>query len=267
MKWIWKLVSKVLSLFLSVCLFLIIFIYAFFDISKDFITKENMKAIHFNQVITEDIKEESIEYYNFVQTMLNLADVNEIEHDIFIKIINHNDIREVLSNYYSKIQFGIYSNSSIEIQITEKEMLNILNNSLDDITSEYSLLLDFEQRIKIKEIFNEEIEKILDSIPTYNEYFESQKENMESLKTLSSDLTKIVMIVIMILISIIIILLNWSIYKFAIWTGLPFAISGLISIAIEENSFLVKCKTLGNILLIVGAIQLIYYFVMKKIRN
>jgi len=267
MKWILKLVSKVLSLFLSMCLFLVIFIYAFFDISKDFITKENMKAIHFNQVITEDIKKDSIEYYNFVQTMLNIADVNEIERDIFIKIINHNDTKEMLSNYYSEIQFGIYSNNSMQIQVTEKEMLNILNNSLDDITSEYGLLLDFEQRIKIKEIFNEEIENILDSIPTYNEYFESQKENMESLKTLSSDLTKTVMIVIMVFISIIIVLLNWSIYRFAIWSGTPFAISGLISIAIGENSFLVKCKTLGNTLLIIGAVQLIYYFVMKKVKN
>ena len=277
-------ISKIVSLFLCFVLFVMICMYIGLLIGPKLISKDNVSTI----VNDMDIKEVlTTSDSSSLDRLYTIADNNNVDRKIVDGIINSNEFKTLISEYYGDVAY--YLSSGVEgTTITADKIVQTVDEVLDRTSKELGITLTEEQHDNILVEVEENSSEIANMFPTYDEMkSEISEEDMNVIRVLLGDSSKIVLLVMIIMVVLIIALVRWSIYRFAIWTGVTTvlaggvfaAVGGLGNIAMnlileEEYSTaiinLVKDNIFGTfvnyglVVLLIGIIQMVYYFIMRN---
>lgn len=277
MKKVWNIISKVLSFILSITLFLGIVLYLVLTISTKVLTKENVKELVEYSNINEMLGD------NLSDSLYSIADDNNIDRGIIDGVVNSKEFKELLGEYSGSVVENILYGNEIK-KITSTEIVNIVEKNLDTAANEMGYTLSKEQKEGILNEVDKVAKEAIANIDIEGNMTNEALNNIKVIRTIFSDTIKIVILVILIVIIVIIALINWSTYKFAIWIGIPTAISGAIFTALGYalgnmititnypqafTDFIAKDISVifsksGVITLVIGIIEVVYYKAMKK---
>lgn len=277
-------ISKIIALCLCFVLFVMICMYIGLLIGPKLITKENVSTM-INEV---DIKEVlTTNKSDSLDKLYTIADNNNVDRQIVDGIINSNEFKILISEYYGDV--AEYLSSGVEVTtITADKIVQTVDDVLDRTSSELGITLTEEQRDNILTEVEENSTEIAKVFPTYDEMKqEIGEDDINIIRVLLGDTSKTVLLVMIIIVVLIIAVIRWSVYRFAIWTGVTTALAGGIFIAIgglgnmamnvimQEESATAIINLLkdsifgifvnyGLVTLVIGVIQMIYYFVMRN---
>ena len=284
MKKILNLVSQIGCLFLSLVLFCVICIFLILDLAPKIVTKENTKII-INEISTKELinnKEDSL-----LNGLYLMAKENNIDENVINAIFNSSEFKEMINNYYGEMVEAVLYDSE-KPKLDSLKVTLAISKTLDKNTNELGFSISEEDKKIIIDYIKSNSEKIIELVPNYDEVVDNLgEESIDTLRTLFGGSIKIFVLIIIIIIVLFMALIRWSAYKFAIWSGISTAISGVLlrvlssffydvaintynlNISIElqnliKNNILTIISNLGNTTLIIGAVQIGYYFVMKK---
>lgn len=284
MKKVLDILSKLGCLFLSIVLFFVLCIYLCLDLIPKIITKDNVKII-VNEVNIEGLINSADE--SLLDNLYQIAEENNMDKDIINEVISSDEFKEIFVNYYGEIVDAILYDGKTT-QITSDSIMNAIDKSLDSAANNLGYTLTIDQKQIIMQQLEENINQIVDQIPTSEQLInEMGTENVKAIRDLFGNTTKIVLIAIMIIIVLIMALIRWSIYRFAIWSGVTTTLVGLIfivlgsffsdvfinantetlSVVIQnliENNILKIVTNLGTTTLVIGIAQIAYYFIIRK---
>lgn len=277
-------ISKIIALCLCFVLFVMICMYIGLLIGPKLITKENVSTM-INEV---DIKEVlTTNKSDSLDKLYTIADNNNVDRQIVDGIINSNEFKTLISEYYGDVVE--YLSSGVEgTTITADKIVKTVDDVLDRTSNELGITLTEEQRDNILTEVEENSTEIAKVFPTYDEMKqEIGEDDINIIRVLLGDTSKTVLLVMIIIVVLIIAVIRWSVYRFAIWTGVTTALAGGIFIAIgglgnmamnvimQEESATAIINLLkdsifgifvnyGLVTLVIGVIQMIYYFVMRN---
>ena len=281
MKIILDAISKIGCLILSIILFFLICIYLVLDLSPKIITKENVIAlvseISIKDLINIDQNETLNEVYLF-------AEENNIDKYVVDKVIDSKEFKDIIVNYYGEMFDFVFYGGKIT-NVNHKEIMDIidideiLNNSILE-EEQKDLIIDRieELSIKLTKLFKNS-EQIINELGN---------NNIESIRTVFGNNVKMIFIMFIIIVVLLMALLRWSIYRFAIWSGVTTTLIGTILVIlgayisdvvlnssqvlltdsiklIIKNNILKEVSNIGTTILIIGIVQIFYYFVMRNI--
>ncbi|MBQ7136926.1 MAG: hypothetical protein IJO43_03030 [Bacilli bacterium] len=275
---------KIACLFLSVILFFVICFYLILTAVPKIVVKENV------QILLKEITTETLIYNgqnSFIEELNSEIKYINPEKDLLSGILNKDNFREIISNYYAEMTEALLYNKK-EPKLNSKEIIKVIKINFDEVVSSSGLVLSVEEKEKIMEYINDNADRIIEMVPTAPELFDKiGQDNVDALRSLVGPMLKVVLIIIMLIIVAFIALVSWSTYKFAAWSGGTTIVSGLTimvmssllyDIAVNytkliissslrnliENNILKTITTTGTIAIVIGAIQILYYFLMKK---
>ncbi len=277
-------ISKIIALCLCFVLFVMICMYIGLLIGPKLITKENVSTM-INEV---DIKEVlTTNKSDSLDKLYTIADNNNVDRQIVDGIINSHEFKTLISEYYGDV--AEYLSSGVEgTTITADKIVQTVDDVLDRTSNELGITLTEEQRDNILTEVEENSTEIAKVFPTYDEMKqEIGEDDINIIRVLLGDTSKTVLLVMIIIVVLIIAVIRWSVYRFAIWTGVTTALAGGIFIAIgglgnmamnvitQEESATAIINLLkdsifgifvnyGLVTLVIGVIQMIYYFVMRN---
>ena len=173
-------------------------------------------------------------------------------------------------------------------ELTATKVITTIESVLERTANSLGYTITSDQRESIMSAVEEKVPKVIEKIPSYNQATKDLKvQDIKAIQTLFSNDSKTVLIVIMLIIVGLMALIRWSSYRFAIWSGTPtilagglFAIIGaltgtvLASYAQEslsmsmskilQNNIFNTITHLGLIVVLVGAVQIVYYVLMNR---
>lgn len=277
-------ISKIVSLFLCFVLFIMICMYIGLLIGPKLISKDNVSTI----VNDMDMKEIlTTNDSDSLDRLYTIADNNNIDRQIVDGIINSNEFKALISEYYGDVAHYLSSGQE-GIIITADKIVQTVDEVLDRTAQELGITLTEEQHDNILIEVEENSSEISNMFPTYDEMKnEINEEDMNVIRILLGDSSKIVLFVMIIIVIAIIAIVRWSIYRFAIWTGVTTVLAGGVFASLgglgnvamklileEEYSTatiqLVKENIFGTfvnyglVVLLIGTIQIIYYFMLRN---
>jgi hypothetical protein len=196
----------------------------------------------------------------------------------------------LLGNHFGSLTEGILYNNKVK-NITTDEVLITLESLFDQKMNELGYNLTQEQKETILESSKETINELIKKIPTYEDFtkdMDDQDKERNSFMFGGGLVT--VLLFILILIAILIILCRFSIYRFAIWTGVTTTLVGSLFtvigtalnsmltqtlsdifstevIQIIQNNMVKIITKTGFAVLIVGVVQMGYYFIVRKTKE
>jgi len=284
MKKILNILSKLGCLFLSIVLFFFICIYLGLYLVPKMVTKENVKVL-INEVPTEELidnKEASL-----LDDLYKIAEENDIDKDLISEVINYKEFKEVITNYYSEMVEAVLYNETPP-RLNAYSIINATEKTLESLGENLGYTITEEDKQIVMDYLNSNAERIIELVPTYDQVIESMgQEGIDALRTLFGNGVKTILIFIIVIILLTMALISWSVYKFAIWSGVATVVAGLIfiftgaffydvvlnsnetvlSISIRnliENNILKQFSNIGTTTAIIGAVQIAYYFIIRK---
>lgn len=281
-KWL-DLISKIASLCLCFVLFVMISMYIGLLVAPNLITKDNVTTI-INDIDMQEVL--SANESNSLNQLYEIADNNNIDREIVNGVINSNEFKTLISNYYGDVTEYLLTGEEGDI-ITSNQIIDIFNSILDRTSNELGIALTEEQRDSILTQVEEKAPEIVEVFPTYEEISsEISEDDMNVVRVLLGNSSKTVLLIMIIIVILIIAVIRWSIFRFAIWTGVTTVLAGGVFIAIgglgniamdlllEEYSTaiieLLKNDIFGIFInygfmtLVIGVVQIIYYFVIRN---
>lgn len=277
-------ISKIVSLFLCFVLFIMICMYIGLLIGPKLISKDNVSTIVNDMDMKEILNTNDSDSLDRLYT---IADNNNIDRQIVDGIINSNEFKALISEYYGDVAHYLSSGQEGTI-ITADKIVQTVDEVLDRTAQELGITLTEEQHDNILVEVEENSSEISNMFPTYDEMKnEINEEDMNVIRILLGDSSKIVLFVMIIIVIAIIAIVRWSIYRFAIWTGVTTVLAGGVFASLgglgnvamklileEEYSTatiqLVKENIFGTfvnyglVVLLIGTIQIIYYFMLRN---
>ena len=277
-------ISKIGCCFLSILLFLILCIYLGIDMTTKTINKTNVSNI------IKELDAEILLSNNAMSTIDDLyqvADENNVDRSVVDGVINSIEFKQQLGEYYGEIVDGILYNKPVK-ELTATKVITTIESVLERTANSLGYTITSDQRESIMSAVEEKVPKVIEKIPSYNQATKDLKvQDIKAIQTLFSNDSKTVLIVIMLIIVGLMALIRWSSYRFAIWSGTPtilagglFAIIGaltgtvLASYAQEslsmsmskilQNNIFNTITHLGLIVVLVGAVQIVYYVLMNR---
>jgi len=277
-------VRKIACLFLSAILFFVICFYLMIELIPKLIVKDNVQIL-LNEIATETL------IYNgensFVEELNSeVLKINQ-EHDLLSEMINKDNFKGIISTYYAEMTEAILYNKKAP-KLNSKALVKIMRKNFEDLIGNSDMSISLEEKTQIMEYIDSNADRIVEIVPTTSELFaQIGQENIDALRTLVGPLLKIIIIIIMLIIVSFVALVSWSSYKFAAWSGGTTVVAGVtvmllpsflydvalnymtitISAPIKnliENNILKTITTTGTVTIAIGAIQILYYFLMKK---
>ena len=275
--------SKLFCLVLCVILFMVLFFYVSINIFNKIVTKDNIRVIVSSYDINDILSDE---LDDILEPLYETADVNEIDRTVIDGLINDIEFKELIGNHYGNFAESLFYNKDIK-NITSDDIVNVFTSIISKKEVELGYNLTNEEKNIILKLVEENAAKIVDIIPSYGELtIKLTTKDIKSIQFLFSKNIQNILVVVMVIITIVIALFRWSIYKFAIWTGVTTASMGAIFIAIS-SSFRSMLETslptyfvpsmfdmlntsvfglitnVGSTLTAVGVVQIVYYFIIK----
>lgn len=284
-----KIVLKILSLVMCVILFLTLNLYLItYNVSK-IVTKDNAMELVKDIDVVKTLEEQENDSLN---ALYQYADNNNLDRSIITDVIGSDEVKEIAIDYFMNLVDTIlYGKESIPFD--SNKIVVMFSTKFDEATKEYAGIVDLS---KPKQMFMNEVQKVITSMeeafPSYETIIETNVEgltsnNITSIQTLLKSSTRTTLMVATIVIVIIIGLLNWSIYRFAIWTGITMIVSSIpyllfgmmfknLSSIIRETDLSINIIKLietnvgdiiftsGVVTLVIGIVQIVYYKIVKR---
>ena len=230
------------------------------------------------------------------KTIMGEEEINKMYETATLAGINTDTIEKIIESKHLKKLVGKAVGNSLEWLLYGKnaeiiapsDVVSTVENYLNEIARDFDIVITADERNTILH----EVELAAEEMVSETSIEELAKEELteEELNTIrfifGGALENILWIVIFILIAIIA-LCRWSIYRFAIWTGVTTILTGLFFVllslgftniiamqdsiqitpdllnAINNNVLNIITKE-GIIMLIIGIVQIGYYAIMKK---
>ncbi len=276
MKMLLKVLAKILSTLLSIVLLLGICTYLVLTISVKVVTKDNVKELVKYSNINEVLDS------GFSNAFYSIANDNNIDSGIIDGIVNSVEFKELIGEYTGSLVENVFYNTEVK-KVTSSEIVEIARQNLDRAANEMGYTLSKEQKESILSEVDKVSKEFIENASLEDNLSSETLNNIKIVRTIFSDKIRILVLVTILVITALIIVLNWSIYKFAIWIGIPTIISGglvtafgyaignMITITnypegltnfISNNISPIFMKY-GIIVLVIGIIEAIYYKVMK----
>lgn len=280
MKMLLKVLAKILSTLLSIVLLLGICTYLVLTISVKVVTKDNVKELVKYSNINEVLDS------GFSNAFYSIANDNNIDSGIIDGIVNSVEFKELIGEYTGSLVENVFYNTEVK-KVTSSEIVEIARQNLDRAANEMGYTLSKEQKESILSEVDKVSKEFIENASLEDNLSSETLNNIKIVRTIFSDKIRILVLVTILVITALIIVLNWSIYKFAIWIGIPTIISGglvtafgyaignMITITnypegltnfISNNISPIFMKY-GIIVLVIGIIEVIYYKVMKMYFN
>lgn len=276
MKMLLKVLAKILSTLLSIVLLLGICTYLVLTISVKVVTKDNVKELVKYSNINEVLDS------GFSNAFYSIANDNNIDSGIIDGIVNSVEFKELIGEYTGSLVENVFYNTEVK-KVTSSEIVEIARKNLDRAANEMGYTLSKEQKESILSEVDKVSKEFIENASLEDNLSSETLNNIKIVRTIFSDKIRILVLVTILVITALIVMLNWSIYKFAIWIGIPTIISGglvtafgyaignMITITnypegltnfISNNISPIFMKY-GIIVLVIGIIEAIYYKVMK----
>lgn len=276
MKMLLKVLAKILSTLLSIVLLLGICTYLVLTISVKVVTKDNVKELVKYSNINEVLDS------GFSNAFYSIANDNNIDSGIIDGIVNSTEFKELIGEYTGSLVENVFYNTEVK-KVTSSEIVEIARKNLDRAANEMGYTLSKEQKESILSEVDKVSKEFIENASLEDNLSSETLNNIKIVRTIFSDKIRILVLVTILVITALIVMLNWSIYKFAIWIGIPTIISGglvtafgyaignMITITnypegltnfISNNISPIFMKY-GIIVLVIGIIEAIYYKVMK----
>lgn len=276
MKMLLKVLAKILSTLLSIVLLLGICTYLVLTISVKVVTKDNVKELVKYSNINEVLDS------GFSNAFYSIANDNNIDSGIIDGIVNSVEFKELIGEYTGSLVENVFYNTEVK-KVTSSEIVEIARKNLDRAANEMGYTLSKKQKESILSEVDKVSKEFIENASLEDNLSSETLNNIKIVRTIFSDKIRILVLVTILVITALIVVLNWSIYKFAIWIGIPTIISGglvtafgyaignMITITnypegltnfISNNISPIFMKY-GIIVLVIGIIEAIYYKVMK----
>ncbi len=276
MKMLLKVLAKILSTLLSIVLLLGICTYLVLTISVKVVTKDNVKELVKYSNINEVLDS------GFSNAFYSIANDNNIDSGIIDGIVNSVEFKELIGEYTGSLVENVFYNTEVK-KVTSSEIVEIARKNLDRAANEMGYTLSKEQKESILSEVDKVSKEFIENASLEDNLSSETLNNIKIVRTIFSNKLRILVLVTILVITALIVVLNWSIYKFAIWIGIPTIISGglvttlgyaignMITITnypegltdfISNNISPILMKY-GIIVLVIGIIEVIYYKVMK----
>ena len=272
-----NLVSKIVCFILCVILFLVMCSSLTLNAFTKVVNGSNITKIVSNldmKLILDD---------DTITSFYEDADKNSIDRSVIDGLIESKEFKELVGKIWGNaIEYVLYDNEME--QITVDEVVNIMEKQMDIVAAEKGINLSSDDRNIILKQFETEAKKIVDAFSLEEDLNEGlTNEEINSVRFIFGQELQTILLIIVFIIVGLIALLRWSIYRFAIWTGgvtfingllfaiISFALNSMITaqlspalIEILEKNVFSPITELGLIVVGVGALQIIYYIIMKK---
>ena len=281
MKIILDWLSKILCFILCIILFIAIFVFLGLAIVKQVTNTDRIIEI------VADVDTEKIFGEEIINSLYNDVKQYDVNTEIIDGIINDSEFKKLVGKILGNtIEIILYAKE--EPIITTGEVIKVLDKQIDSIAQSRGIVLTLEQRNLILQEVEKEINNIINTISIEEiEANEETKEGIETIRFIFGGSLSVILVIVIALLILIIALARWSIYRFAIWTGVTTVLAGgvftLLGFSIEElisiyyineipevimtilnNHIINIMTTTGIITAIIGTIQIVYYQILKQ---
>ena len=235
-----KVILKILSFLICILLFIVLNLYLIsYNVNK-IVTKDNVTVLASNMSMITILKEKNEEELN---ALYNIAHQNNIDTVVIDNIINNDEIKKVVANYFGNLVKALLYGGDIE-PLSKDKLLLVYSKEFDNTMNNLNYIVTSDQKSLFLEKLDKIVDVIVDSIPSYQEL----TKNIDA-----TILSSIIYIIIGIAIK--------SIFDGSCFTNVSPDIVNLFA-----NNIANIILTSGLVTLGLGVIQLIYYRVMKKIK-
>lgn len=271
-------ISKFCCFILSVVLFFVLFFYLLLNTSTKVINRDNIITIVSNLDIATIIDKENL------NKIYENEKLTEFDKNITYELINSKEFKGLLGKYFGNvIELVLYDKQNDKV--TKEEVVNIINDTIDYTANKYSIIVTYYEKQLMIDSLEEEINTIVDEFSNEEKVMnELTQEDINLIRFFFGKGAQTILLIVITVILILIIIFRWSFYRFAIWTGITTVMSGVFFISsanvlcslfknqmlqtitigiLEKNVFSIMTKS-GLITIIIGIIQIIYYYILKK---
>jgi len=273
-------ISKLCCLILSLILFFVILFFMLLNVSTKVINKENIIQIFSNldiEVINKNDFDNIYEEY----------ELKETDKQIVYGVINSKEFKELLGKYFGNVTELILYDKQND-KITRKEVMSIISNKMDYVANENGINLTYDEKQTLINLLEGKINEIVETLSNEEEILnEMTEKEISSIRFFFGKGLQTILLIVIVIIVALIMILRWSFYRFAIWTGITTIISGVfftgcasvlssifqnemgvqnslqIIDVLDKNVFSIIAKT-GLIVIVIGLVQVIYYYILKK---
>lgn len=280
-------IGIIVSLFLCLILFVVLVFYLCFYLTPKIVTKDNVSILVSELDIKEILGKED---YSVFDSLYEVAELNNIDKTVVDDIINSKEIKTLLGNHFGSLVDAFLYEKEPQ-NITANELLNSIGDILDRKSNELGYNLTIEQKNIILGVVEVNIDELVKIIPTYEDLTQDLvEEDKKNIQFIFGGGVSSILLFILVILVIAIILCRFSIYRFAIWTGVTTSLVGIIFTIIGEalksmmpqmlneiysvniitmiqNDIVNIITKTGFTVLIIGAVQIIYYFIIRKTKE
>lgn len=271
------LISKIACFVLCIILFFVLCGYLTLNAFNKAVNKRNITDVVSNLDMEVILDEGTI------NSLYEDADKNNIDRSVVDELIESKEFKELTGKIFGNaLDYVLYGNE-IE-KFTVDEVVDIMEKQLDIIVSEKGINLSNDERNNILKEFEEAANEIVNTLSFEEDLNQAlSNEEINTIRFVFGKQLQMILLVVIFIIVGIIALFRWSIYRFAIWTGVVTVINGIIFAALgailrfpltthlsdnilkilDKNVFN-TIKDIGLIVLGIGVVQIIYYIIMKK---
>jgi len=274
-------ISKVGCFVLCIILFVVMFFYLFLNAFTSTVTSDNVSSL----VSSLDIKTVLGEEY--INSLYEESDKNGVDRSIVEGLINSEEFKELSGKIFGNVIDTMLYDKENKF-VTVDEIMVVMERQIDRITTQLGVVLSSEERDSLLQQLELEAKSLVNNMSIEEELNkEMTAEEIESVRFLFSDNIQTILLIIAIIVILLIVLFRWSIYRFAIWTGittvivsgafavLGMSIKGIINaeFANQLNQNVVELlnknlfgviNNLSLFVLVIGVVQIIYYFIIRK---
>ncbi len=276
--------KKILSVILSILFGILLFITLMLGLLR----------VNFNQNKVKKITTELLKPVAYVNKTHYLADFSENEYSIGdIKNINEivqfyckqygydvseEFVQEILDDKvttdfvekYSSQIIDYFTDNTLEINIDENDILNVLNNAVEKYEIETGKKIDkkdFQENI-LNDV-HESTENINKNLQNFKETNKSKINKIQVFFNIISLRNLMILIIILLIIICAIFILNKNIVKFIKYIAIPVLVNGLIIFiaSVIFNTVYINYFSSESIKILLNAENIKYYSVIKLIQN
>lgn len=276
-------ISKLCCLILSLILFFVILFFMLLNVSTKVINKENIIQIFSNldiEVINKSDFDNIYEEY----------ELKETDKQIVYGVINSKEFKELLGKHFGNVTELILYDKQND-KITRKEVMSIISNKMDYVANENGINLTYDEKQTLINLLEGKINEIVETLSNEEEILnEMTEKEISSIRFFFGKGFQTILLIVIVILVVLIMIFRWSFYRFAIWTGISTAISGIffagctnvlssifrneigdqISIQIIDilgkNIFSLMYDA-GVFVIVLGIVQIMYYFILRNVNE
>lgn len=275
------LISKIICGILCILLFGVLFISVILNLIPQIINTENVEKL-----IVELDSETILGKETYNELYQKCIDAG-LDSESINKVLELDEIKPIYGKLIGDtLEFVLYGEKNIGV--TASDIISAIEKYLDNIVLEFNIVITAEERNIILEQVKIETENMVRDLSIEDISSEGLSEsNLKTIQFLLGGSLEFLLWVVAAILVLMIMLCRWSIYRFAIWTGITTIITGICFVLISigaaniismqtsvkigqgllqfiQNNVLDIITKEGMIITIIGIIQVGYYSIIKN---